>query len=90
MGFIDAWHLSCRYVIMKSVLKYFVTLLLLFFTACSSAPVNEALNRVRVGMDKDDVLNIAGNPKHSFRAGGKDHWIYSYYVGDTETHRQFC
>jgi len=55
--------------------------------ACTSLPVGDALNRVKPGMDKDEVLGMAGNPKHTYRAKGQDHWIYDYYNDGQELTR---
>lgn len=37
------------------------------------------LEAVREGMDKDTVLETAGNPKRTFREASQDHWIYIYF-----------
>lgn len=54
-------------------------------TACSSLPEN--LQQVRAGMDKDQVLQIAGNPKFTFRENSQDHWAYLYFSNNQEWRR---
>jgi hypothetical protein len=51
---------------------------------CGSLSVNEGLDRVKPGMDKDEVLGLVDNPKHSFHKDGRDHWIFDYYQDDHE------
>jgi len=46
-------------------------------TSCAS-PRHQEIHGVREGMDKDDVLEQAGDPRRTFRAEGKDHWIYVF------------
>jgi len=40
--------------------------------------------QVRVGMDKDSVLELAGSPKRTFRSNGQDHWVYVFFQGEEE------
>lgn len=49
--------------------------------------VPRALDAVRPGMDKDKVLESAGNPKRTFREASQDHWIYTYFQNDREWRR---
>lgn len=58
-------------------------LISLVLAACVSAPSRE-LEKVVPGMDKDEVLETAGNPKRTFRANGQDHWVYVFYRGEQE------
>lgn len=39
-------------------------------------------------MDKDQVLNLAGGPRRTFRTDGQDHWIYVFFHEDQEWIRQ--
>ena len=57
--------------------------LILTLAGCVSAPARE-LENVRPGMDKDEVLEAAGNPKRTFRAAGQDHWVYVFYRAEQE------
>jgi outer membrane protein assembly factor BamE (lipoprotein component of BamABCDE complex) len=54
-------------------------LLFLILVSCSSKPFPEGLNDARVGMDKDAVLNLGGNPTRTYHEKGQDHWIYDYF-----------
>ena len=38
-----------------------------------------AFNKVKTGMDKDDVLETMGSPRSSQRFHGKDRWRYVFY-----------
>jgi outer membrane protein assembly factor BamE (lipoprotein component of BamABCDE complex) len=62
-------------------------LFVLILSACASSP-KANLQKLRVGMDKDEVLQAAGDPKRTFRANSEDHWIYIYFEGDEEWRRQ--
>src|SRR5689334_8709111 len=56
---------------------------LLFFGAISCASTApQRLGQVKVGMDKAEVLDVAGNPKRVNRQTGGDLWTYLYYVND--------
>ena len=55
--------------------------------ACATSP-NKALNRLQVGMDKDDVLGAVGNPKRTFRSDDQDHWLFVYFEEGKEMRRQ--
>ncbi|MGZ6480365.1 MAG: hypothetical protein ACXWQE_13735 [Bdellovibrionales bacterium] len=59
----------------------------LVLTGCATATVGVALDKVRVGMDKDKVLESAGNPQRTFREAMQDHWIYTYFKEDHEWRR---
>lgn len=47
-------------------------------------------DKLKVGMDKGDVLDIMGSPKRSERWHGQDRWTYSFYqenqLYDKEVH----
>lgn len=58
-----------------------------FLSACASTPMEKVLADVKVGMDKDHVLHVAGNPKRTFREHSQDHWIYVYFHNDQEMNR---
>jgi hypothetical protein len=64
---------------------------LVFLTLClagCAASVPRDLDSVRVGMDKDRVLEVVGNPNHTYRAEQADHWVYTYFNGDHEMRRE--
>jgi len=58
-----------------------------FLSACASVSVEQNLEKLNVGMDKDEVLRVAGNPRRTFRERGQDNWIYVFYRGETEMNR---
>lgn len=66
--------------------KKFVILFLLTLCGCATS-VPRALDDVRPGMDKDRVLETAGNPKRTFREAMQDKWIYTYFEKDQEWRR---
>ena len=61
-------------------------IILLSLTACASNLPRE-LEQVRTGMDKDEVLQSAGDPKHTFRLNSQDYWTYVFFRNDQEWRR---
>lgn len=55
---------------------------------CSTHP-SKTLEQVTLGMDKGDVIEIAGGPTRKFREEGQDHWIYVYYIREQQWMREF-
>lgn len=68
-------------------MRHYAWLLLLIFSACASNPSRQ-FDEIQAGMDKDVVLDRAGNPKRTFRTNSQDHWIYVYFENGEEWHRQ--
>ena len=64
-----------------------IPFLALALAGCASS-VPRALDDLRPGMDKDKVLNSAGNPKRTYRESAHDHWIYTYFANDKEWRRE--
>lgn len=62
--------------------------LFLVLAGCSSTPVQKSLDQIGPGMDKDQVLEKAGNPKRTYREEMQDHWIYVYFTDQKEWHRE--
>lgn len=62
-------------------------LFVLILSGCASTN-KSSLNDIGVGMDKDLVLEKAGDPKRTFRSNSQDHWIYVYFEGDEEWRKQ--
>jgi outer membrane protein assembly factor BamE (lipoprotein component of BamABCDE complex) len=62
-------------------------LISLLLVGCATA-VPAGLNSIRPGMDKDKVLESAGNPQRTFREAMQDHWIYTYFINDREWRRE--
>ncbi len=48
---------------------------------------SQTMDRIKPGMDKDEVLSRLGNPKRTFREDGLDNWIYMYFQDDQEYRR---
>lgn len=55
-----------------------ITVLSLLIASCVR-PVHREIEKVRIGMDKGQVLELVGGPKHTQRNKGRDAWIYQYY-----------
>ena len=49
--------------------------------ACTS-PMHKSVSKVKVGMEKDQVLDILGSPKMTREYKGKQQWKYIYYKND--------
>ncbi len=67
--------------------RLFVFALFTVFGAGCSTPVHKLFDRLEVGQDKAEVLEVAGPPKHSVRSKGRDVWIYRYYKEESEHRR---
>ena len=59
---------------MNWILTFFLMLVTGNLNGCASR--NPNFSRVRVGMDKSDVLEVVGNPQRIARIKGHDRWIY--------------
>ena len=66
--------------------RFGILILVTFIVGCASTGAN-ILEGIREGMDKDEVLRSAGNPRRTYRTSGQDHWIYTFYQGDQEFSR---
>lgn len=64
--------------------RAFFLIIIFVFLGCATVTVEEGLNRVRSGMDRDSVLDLAGNPRRTFRTDSRDHWIYTFFRNDKE------
>jgi outer membrane protein assembly factor BamE (lipoprotein component of BamABCDE complex) len=63
---------------MKFIIAAFAIFTLI---GCSSTRVR-TLSKIKTGMSKPSVLDIAGNPSRSSRVEGADRWSYDYWSGD--------
>lgn len=52
-----------------------------------ATPAHQRILRISEGMDKTQVLDVAGNPKRTQRREGGDQWTYVYYVADQQFER---
>lgn len=68
-------------------MRLFLILTPFVLVACASGPQRE-LATIQPGMDKDQVLDKAGDPKRTFHTNGQDHWVYVYYENDHQFRQQ--
>jgi outer membrane protein assembly factor BamE (lipoprotein component of BamABCDE complex) len=69
-------------------IRYSLLLILTFiFLSCASSP-HKTFEKVKVGMDKDSVLDLMGSPQKTRRWKSKDQWVYTFYKDDTEISKQ--
>ncbi|MFN7262516.1 MAG: outer membrane protein assembly factor BamE [Pseudobdellovibrionaceae bacterium] len=59
----------------------------LFTVGCQMSP-SKQFNKVTVGMEKDQVLEIMGSPQQTLRRSGADRWTYVFYNQETKESRQ--
>ncbi len=60
-----------------------IFLFALLIVGCATSGTS-VVDRLREGMDKDEVLREAGDPKRTYRSNGQDHWIYVHYKKSEE------
>lgn len=51
----------------------------LLLSACQTNMLKE-YNKLHLGMEKDDVLQVMGSPQRTQRFHGKDRWTYIFYT----------
>ncbi len=56
-------------------------------TAVGCTSFSKTMDEIKVGMDKDEVLNRLGSPKRTFRENSLDYWTYLYYQDNKEWRR---
>ncbi|MEY4617330.1 MAG: hypothetical protein RJB66_2290 [Pseudomonadota bacterium] len=59
----------------------------LLLVGCQTAPI-EDFNKVSLGYDKSDVLEIVGGPSWKDRRNGMDRWTYIIYQDGVRLERQ--
>lgn len=69
-------------------MRKLLTALFVFGLVGCATSLPRALDDIQTGMDKDRVLDLAGNPSHTYRADQADHWVYTYFVDDHEMKRE--
>lgn len=62
----------------RSILAIALTSVGLLFSGCQTNML-KAYQKITPGMEKDDVLEIMGNPQRTQRFHGKDRWTYVFY-----------
>jgi outer membrane protein assembly factor BamE (lipoprotein component of BamABCDE complex) len=65
-------------------LKFLSALLVTTAVGCATQP-KAVQETVSPGMDKDQVLNILGNPSRSKRVSGADRWSYDQHIDGKKT-----
>lgn len=70
-----------------SILFWALFLTLSSITSCTTSPKRD-FEKIQVGMDKADVLELMGNPKRTRRWKGKDEWIYRFYDNNQEVQKK--
>lgn len=67
---------------LKKYAKTFIAACLLIpFIGCAHS--DQSVQKVQVGMTKAEVLELAGNPRHTTRKHGLDVWLYIEDRGTT-------
>jgi len=70
---------------MMAILRHFMPVMGLILTLAScQTPRHKEFDRVRLGMLKTDVIDVAGGPTRSQRWQGRDRWIYQYEPGPSQ------
>lgn len=62
--------------------RFSLALLTLTLFSCTT-PRQSGFEKIKIGMDKSSVLDIAGSPNKTQRWQGKDRWTYTYLLSDT-------
>ncbi len=63
---------------MHRILYIFLLTLSLASTACQTSALTD-FQKIKPGMEKQDVLETMGNPSRTERFHGKDRWTYIFY-----------
>lgn len=64
-------------------MKHLLLIALLLVTACATDSLSQ-FSKVQDGMDKDQVLEILGNPQRTEKQSGADKWGYRYFSGENK------
>lgn len=59
-------------------MKYYIFILILIIQGCAHKPFKN-FQKVKIGMDKGDVIHLLGGPHRAIRFDGKDIWFYQFY-----------
>lgn len=55
--------------------------------AAGCTTFSQSMDRIKAGMDKDEVLSRIGSPKRTFRENGLDNWTYLFFEDNKEWRR---
>lgn len=61
--------------------------LCLFLVSCQTNMAKQ-FDRIKLGSDKDSVLDSLGTPRNITRMGGEDRWYYLYYQDDIRQQKE--
>ena len=61
-------------------------LISLLLSGCAT-PLHRRLEKLQTGMDKAQVLDLAGTPKRTLRQDNGDLWTFEYYIGNQHYER---
>lgn len=67
--------------------KWICGFLILFVFGACATPVHKRLEKLQPGMDKTQVLDLAGTPKRTARQDNGDLWTFEYYIGNQHFER---
>lgn len=67
-------------------LLFFISLCL-FLVSCQTNMAKQ-FDKIKVGSDKDAVLDYLGSPRNMTRMGGEDRWYYMYYQDDVRQQKE--
>ena len=72
---------------MKKILPGF---LFSWMSLCLGCATNEAqqFEKLKVGMDKSEVLEVMGSPRRAERHQGTDHWTYKIYKDNRQDQKE--
>lgn len=62
--------------------------LVCLMAGCATS-LKENIGKVRVGMEKDQVLDLLGGPMRTRRVQGQDRWTYVYYENQNQHQTEF-
>gem|GEM_PF-815222 len=71
--------------IWKNLFSSFV--ILLFLGACQGSPLKD-FSSLKMGMEKNEILEIMGSPSRTQRFHGKDRWTYIFYETETRYEKE--
>ncbi len=72
---------------MRLTFSLFLILPGLFYLVLSSCstPAHIAFEKIQIGHEKNDVLELLGSPNKTRRWNGQDQWTYIFYKNDKST-----
>lgn len=71
-------------MILQNSLRLFIFIALGFLLLSCASPSHRAVERINIGMEKSDVLDILGSPTRTERARNGDRWTYESYTKENK------